>query len=614
MKKQVLFLAVFLLSLTGIHAQTNGLSFDGTNDYVTCGNILTASYTKEAWVMVNNYGPQNNFISGGGNGQHALWCPNTNASKLSAGHNGSWTQVQDAVSLVLGTWYHVAVTYDAATTTMNLYKNGVLISTNASVPAYTGGTFVQLGSYAGQANLLNGSLDEVRIWNYARTGSDILNNMNCELNGPQVGLIAYYQFNQGVAAANNTGINTLTDISGNNNTGTMNNFALTGATSNWIVGSPVGTIPNVTASVSNSVICLGDQTTLSGGGAATYVWTGSVTDAVAFSPTITDTYTVIGTTASGCSNTAVQTVSVNNLPSVTASVTNSVICLGNQTTLSGGGAVTYTWTGSVTDAVAFAPTTTDTYTVTGTDANGCSNTAVQSITVNSLPSISVNVTNTAVCLGGQTTLSGNGALTYTWTGSVTDAVAFAPTITDTYTVTGTDANGCMNTAMQTVVVNNLPAVSAVTNNSIICVGQTATLTASGAATYSWNTTATTTVISVTPTANTSYTVTGFDANGCNSTFVVTQSVSVCTGISSNVNNVGFNIYPNPTNGILNIESNTDLNLIEVIDPTGRVVLSESSKNSNKIILNMASLKNAIYLVRLTNTNGEVNQTRVVIQK
>jgi gliding motility-associated-like protein len=65
------------------------------------------------------------------------------------------------------------------------------------------------------------------------------------------------------------------------------------------------------------------------------------------------------------------------------------VCIGNNATLNGGGAVSYTWSGGVTNGTAFAPTTTTTYTVTGTDANGCVNTATKLITVNALPAAPV---------------------------------------------------------------------------------------------------------------------------------------------------------------------------------------------------------------------------------
>jgi gliding motility-associated-like protein len=86
-------------------------------------------------------------------------------------------------------------------------------------------------------------------------------------------------------------------------------------------------------------------------------------------------------------NTATKLVTVNALPTVTATSTPSsgAVCIGNNATLNGGGAVSYTWSGGVTNGTAFAPTTTTTYTVTGTDANGCVNTATKLVTVNLLP-------------------------------------------------------------------------------------------------------------------------------------------------------------------------------------------------------------------------------------
>jgi hypothetical protein len=112
------------------------------------------------------------------------------------------------------------------------------------------------------------------------------------------------------------------------------------------------------------------------------VWTGGVTNGVAFNPTVTAIYTVTGTAATGCTNTASRQITVNNLPTVIANVTNSVVCLGQSTILSGSGATSYTWTGGITNGVAFTPTATANYTVTGTGANGCTNKATRQITVN----------------------------------------------------------------------------------------------------------------------------------------------------------------------------------------------------------------------------------------
>ena len=81
----------------------------------------------------------------------------------------------------------------------------------------------------------NGEIDELRIWNTARTQTEIQANMNNELS-IETGLVASYQFNQGIANGNNAGETTLNDASGNGNNGTLNNFALNGTSSNWVNG------------------------------------------------------------------------------------------------------------------------------------------------------------------------------------------------------------------------------------------------------------------------------------------------------------------------------------------------------------------------------------------
>ena len=222
-----------------------GLQFDGVNDFLSTGITLPTSYTKEAWINLNNLSLNNNIISGGSDGQHAFYPPAVYGNRLSAGHNGTWNHVQDPTPLAAGTWYHVAVTYDAATTTMKLYKNGVLVSTNTGVPPVSGGNAVRIGAFDPAANLFSGSMDEVRIWNRALVQSEIQNNMNCEtsLTG-QTGLLALYHFNQGYLNSDNSTVTTAADASGNNYTATLNNFALTGISSNWVGGNAIGNCPS----------------------------------------------------------------------------------------------------------------------------------------------------------------------------------------------------------------------------------------------------------------------------------------------------------------------------------------------------------------------------------
>lgn len=248
-----------------------------------------------------------------------------------------------------------------------------------------------------------------------------------------------------------------------------NSYTVTGTagntcTSTAVVSVTVAPNPTVTATPSATTVCSGNSVTLNGGGASTYAWTGGITNGTAFAPAATTNYTVTGTGANGCNATAVATVSVNTTPTVTANSTASAVCAGSPVTLTGGGASTYTWTSGVTNGAAFTPTATNNYTVTGAAANGCTKTASISVNVNTLPTVTANSSASLICTGNTVTLNGGGASTYTWSGSVSNNVAFSPTVTGNYTVTGTDANGCQNTATVGVIVSACTGIANVTEN------------------------------------------------------------------------------------------------------------------------------------------------------
>jgi len=264
-------------------------------------------------------------------------------------------------------------------------------------------------------------------------------------------------------------------------------------------------LPTVGAGT-NQTVCSGTSVTISGSGAVSYAWDNGVTDGVAFTATSTTIYTVTGTDGNGCQNTDQVTINVNALPAVDAG-TDHAVCNGTSTTLNGSGATSYTWDNGVTDGASFTPAVTNTYTVTGTDGNGCQNTDQITVTVNALPSVSAG-TDQAVCNGNSVTLNGSGASTYTWDNSVTDGLAFSPGATNTYTVTGTDGNSCQNTDQVVVTVNALPTVDAGTDQTA-CNGAPVTLAGSGAASYTWDN-GVTDGVSFTPSATTTYTVTGTD--------------------------------------------------------------------------------------------------------
>ena len=301
-----------------------------------------------------------------------------------------------------------------------------------------------------------------------------------------------------------------------------------------VVSVTVNPLPTITANSTSLSVCAGESITLSGSGANTYTWTNGVLNNVAFVPLLTNTYVVSGTDANGCENNASITVSVVALPSVSASISNSVICFGGTVTLNGIGATSYTWSGNAIDNVPFSPTVSTTYSVSGSEA-GCTatNQAVVSITVNALPTVSATVSNTLVCAGQTVTLSGTGASTYSWSDGLMDNVAFTPSVSSTYTVIGTTIEGCKDTAFVKITVNPNPTLTVVSSNNISCEILSATLTVSGANTYTWNTGEKTVSIVVTPTIQTTYAVEGLGENGCINTATFAQIV-VCNAIVPDV--------------------------------------------------------------------------------
>ncbi|MBI2281637.1 MAG: hypothetical protein HYU68_13260, partial [Bacteroidetes bacterium] len=165
------------------------------------------------------------------------------------------------------------------------------------------------------------------------------------------------------------------------------------------------------------------------------------------------------------------------------------------------------------------------------EVGGCSDTATFAVTVNSLPTVIVTGDNT-ICNGETTTLTASGGTSYSWnTGSALDSIVVSPTTDSSYVVTVTDANGCVNIANATVTVNALPN-PAISGTSLICNGNSTTLTASGGTSYVWNNGATSPSINVNPIADSTYLVTATDANGCSDT--VSTLVQVISNPNANI--------------------------------------------------------------------------------
>lgn len=304
-----------------------------------------------------------------------------------------------------------------------------------------------------------------------------------------------------------------------------------------------GTAPTVT--VNNQTICQGQNAILTATPSAaggTYAWSpgGQTTQSITVSPASTTTYSVVYTLGACSSNSSSGKVTVNPFPVMSITPSSPFLCTGSSVSLTASGAGAYSWSpgtglsATIGATVTATPSATTTYIVTGT-TNGCSNTDTVTVTVNPLLAISITPASSSICTGTSVSLTASGANTYSWSpntglsATTGNTINAGPSATTTYTVSGT-ANGCTNTATVTITVNPLPVVSVTPPTPSICTGDTVDLTASGAIHYIWSpgTGLSTTIgdtVNATPSATTTYTVTGTDAAGCRDTATVTITLN-----------------------------------------------------------------------------------------
>lgn len=337
--------------------------------------------------------------------------------------------------------------------------------------------------------------------------------------------------------------------------GTSTVTGCTASLTNSVVSIPLPTI-----TVSNYTMCMGDVVNIAAGG----VLTSTVLNANAMiSPSVTSSYSVIGTSSAGCisSNIAISTVSVFSLPLV--SVTGGTLCEGQTFTLIPSGAASYLF---LNGGPLVSPSVTASYTVVGTSSLGCVSqpTAVANITVFSTPIISV--LSGSICSGQIFTLQIAGALTYTFSsGSST----VSPQSTTIYSVSGTNANGCVSAQSSTceVIVDATPTISV--PGGTICAGESFVFTHSGAVNYTY--TGGSSMVS--PSVTTVYQISGYSSNGCESapattTIIVNQLPQIIAAFVPATPCIGDTITPMATGALTLTWSGGLVNGIPINPPSG----------------------------------------------
>ncbi|WP_163410823.1 LamG-like jellyroll fold domain-containing protein [Flavobacterium ajazii] len=260
MKQNYILASLLMLLSAALNAQsTNALNFDGINDVVAINNVTTASFTLEANIKLLSNSPTGSVAYQGAGIMDSDVGGNANDFAFSVLNNklsfwdGSLNQTLNGnINLFDGNWHHVALVRDENVGAA-LYVDGVLDNqlNVASAVVLNSNPNIYIGAAYIDSRYLNVDIAEVRIWNTARTATEINSNKSVRLTLPQTGLVSYYKFNQGTANGNNTSETSLIDELGSNN-GTLYNFALTGASSNWI-GSTLTLSTDKFNGVNNSI-------------------------------------------------------------------------------------------------------------------------------------------------------------------------------------------------------------------------------------------------------------------------------------------------------------------------------------------------------------------------
>lgn len=367
--------------------------------------------------------------------------------------------------------------------------------------------------------------------------------------------------------------------------------------------------------------CAGLTSNLSvSGGAMSYTWsTGSNSTSVIVTTTASSAYTVVGSNSLGCI--ATKTIPINIYPSPTLTISNSstLMCSGaTASTLQAVGATSYTWnSGFISPTLQINPLGSTIYSVSATSSLGCLGSQTISIQVNPLPVLTLTSDTLELCFGSTATVGVSGANTYTWSnGAAGNTVTLGPLSNTNLTVTGTSSLGCKSTNTLFVLVQALPVLTLSTSNATSCSGQTSSISAAGASSYSWSSGNTGSLIVVSPTVTTNYTVYGFNEEGCEGTGSITQHVTVCTNLltKSAIFKENSFVFPNPGADIFYLRMHlvSMQTQIKVVNMLNQVILSKEVLGDVTEI-DLSEFSDGVYFIHVSVDNTTSNVHKIIKQ-
>ncbi len=475
-----------------------------------------------------------------------LW---SNAIRFEVAGNG----ISGSIAVNDGLWHHVAVVVDpSATNTVSLYVDGVLDAAGTPTVSINTATTnnIRIGQRIDGVNNFEGDMDEVRVWNVARTQAELQANMDDELCNLPSSLILYCTMNDGIAGGTNTALTSVTDYSPSGGTCTLSNFGLTGATSNIVTGYTYG--PGFT---------IGSTTSVGNCGAYTWPVNGQTYASSGL-------YTSVVSATTGCDSVVQLDLTVNG--NTTANHT-AVACSSYVWSVDG---QTYTTTGIYSGVIP--------------NAAGCDSLINLALTITG----STNTTETVTACASYTwPLNGQ---TYTASTTAHDTLMSVQGCDSIITLNLTipQINNTLTTLTPTSFIANQSTAQYqwidCSNNSIIPNETSQTFSTSIDGSYA-------VIITL---------------NNCSDT---SDCVTVNTVGLDALETATFSLSPNPTTGVFEIQSSLNMNgSIRIIDAQGKLVYNEFVNQSVAYKMNLGHLNEGVYFVQIPSETG--TQTLRLIKK
>jgi hypothetical protein len=508
--------------------QGSALSLNGSSAYVSIPDSSSFDFSRtvtiEFWLRRNNDGEVISQSDGLSITSNRAFEVQANGAFFYRADGTGWLELYN--NAPIGQWVHIATVINTTAPYMRKFVNGVLVAETST--GVNGSSIVNtllrtstrpveigrrgLACCGGPIYYLSGLVDELRVWNVARTPSQIAASFQGSVPTNSSGLVAYYTFDEG-------GGSTLIDRTGRGNTGSLQGGA------GWASVGPPLTAVSIGQQPTSRTVCAGSGTTFSvsaSGSSPQFQWrrngapiggaNGSSFTIVSPTPSDAGTYDCVVSNSCSSVTSSPAALTVNSPPVVASQPGSTAVCAGSAVTLvvNAANAATFQWR---RNGAAVGGATSSTFTIASAAtgdagvydcvvANGCGSvtSAAATVTVNVPPVITSHPASTVACAGTEVslTIAAGGATGFQWRrGGVnvpgaTDSTMTIPVASaqDAGVYDCQVRNGCgtIISAAATLTVNAATAIVTQPNSQSVMIDDTASFaveTVGTALTYQW---------------------------------------------------------------------------------------------------------------------------------